>query len=75
MGDPGRGTADDFLMSSWADEYFTMLDDCEKRESRLTDWERGFVESLRDQLGRDRRPSAKQVETLDNIWERATKRG
>ena len=27
-------------MTSWVDEYFTMLDDCEKRESLLTDWER-----------------------------------
>jgi len=59
-------------MASWADEYFTMLDDCEKRESRLTDWERGFVDSLRSQLERDCRPSAKQIETLDNIFERAT---
>lgn len=62
-------------MVSWADEYFTMLDDCEKRESRLTDWERGFVDSLRNQLERDRRPSAKQIETLGNIWERATENG
>ena len=59
-------------MTTWADEYFTMLYDCEKRESRLTDWERGFVDSLRNQLERDRRPSAKQIETLDNIWDRAT---
>lgn len=62
-------------MASWADEYFTMLDDCEKRESRLTDWERGFVDSLRTQLERDRRPSVKQIETLDCIWERATAHG
>lgn len=62
-------------MTSWADEYFTMLDDCEKRESQLTDWERGFVDSLRSQMERDRRPSAKQIETLDNIWERATANG
>lgn len=62
-------------MDSWADEYFTMLDDCEERESRLTDWERGFVDSLRIQLEHDRRPSAKQIETLDNIWERATAHG
>lgn len=62
-------------MASWAIEYFTMLDDCEKRESRLTDWERGFVDSLRSQIERDRRPSARQIETLDNIWERATANG
>ncbi len=60
---------------TWADEYITMLEDCERRESRLTDWERGFVDSLRSQLERDRRPTPKQIETLDAIWERATARG
>ncbi len=62
-------------MSTWADEYLTMLDDCEKREERLTDWERGFVDSLRRQIEQGRRPSTKQIETLDNCWERATARG
>lgn len=62
-------------MSSWADEYLTMLTDCEARESRLTDWERSFVESLRSQIEAGRRPTARQVETLDNVWEKATARG
>lgn len=62
-------------MATWAGEYLTLLDDCEKREGRLTDWERGFVDSLRSQLEKDRRPSAKQVETLDCIWERVSARG
>jgi hypothetical protein len=62
-------------MDTWADEYITMLEDCEKRESRLTDWERNFVYSLQRQLAEGRRPSAKQVETLDAIWEKATARG
>lgn len=26
-------------MTTWADEYVTMLEDCEKRSERLTDWE------------------------------------
>ena len=52
-------------MTTWADEYMELLDDCEQREDRLTDWERGFVDSLRSQLEKDRRPSAKQVDTLD----------
>lgn len=26
-------------METWADEYLTMIEDCEKRESRLTEWE------------------------------------
>lgn len=60
---------------SWAAEYITLLDDCEKREDRLTDWERTFVDSLRNQLESGRRPSQKQIDTLDAIWERATAKG
>lgn len=62
-------------MTTWADEYVTLLEDCEKRSERLSDWECGFVDSLSRQIAEGRRPSAKQIETLDNIWERATKRG
>jgi len=62
-------------MTTWADEYLTMLDDCEKREDRLSDWERTFVDSLRRQIEQGRRPSPKQIDTLDSTWERATKRG
>lgn len=60
---------------SWEQEYVTMLEDCEKRSDRLTEWEVGFVDSLQNQIWAGRRPSAKQTETLDNIWERATARG
>ena len=62
-------------MNTWADEYLTLLEDCGKRSERLSDWELGFVDSLQRQLAEGRRPSAKQIETLDTIWERATKRG
>jgi len=62
-------------MSDWQDEYLTMLDDCEHRESRLSDWERGFVDSLRAWIESGKRPSPKQVETLDNVWEKATAKG
>lgn len=61
--------------NSWADEYITLLEDCEKRSERLSDWECGFVDSLQRQLTEGRRPTAKQIETLDTIWERATARG
>ncbi len=60
---------------SWTEEYITLLDDCEKREDRLTDWERTFVDSLRSQLEAGRRPSQKQIDALDSIWERATAKG
>jgi hypothetical protein len=62
-------------VSDWTSEYVTLLDDCEKREERLSDWERGFVDSLRRQITQGHRPAAKQVEALDTIWERATARG
>ena len=62
-------------MTSWTDEYMTLIDDCEARESRLTDWERGFVESIKVRLENAYPLSAKQIETLSNVWERATARG
>lgn len=60
---------------AWTDEHLTMLSDCEQRESRLADWERGFVDGLRNWIKRDNCPSAKQLATLDDIWERVTKEG
>ena len=62
-------------MSDWEIEYLTLLEDCEKREERLTDWERNFVDSLTKQIESGRRPSLKQIETLDSVWEKATQRG
>lgn len=62
-------------MPDWTEEYLQMIDDCEKRESRLTDWERSFIDSLRNQIETERRPSVKQIESLEQCWERATARG
>lgn len=54
------------------DEHLTMVEDCENRESKLTDWERGFIDSVKQQLARGRALSEKQAERLDAIWERVT---
>lgn len=62
-------------MSTWADEYLTLIEDCETRSERLTDWEIGFLDSLSNQLTEGRRPSQKQIDVLDSMWERATSRG
>lgn len=62
-------------MTNWAEPYTTLLEDCEQRSERLNDWECGFVDSLQRQIAEGRRPTPKQVETLDRIWERATARG
>lgn len=60
-------------MATWADEYLTMLEDCERRSAKLTDWECQFVDSLQRQIAQGRRPTEKQISTLDNVWEKATR--
>lgn len=62
-------------MSHWTDEYLQQIEDCVNRESRLTEWEVEFLDSLTRQLENGRRPSVKQIEVLDRIWEKATERG
>lgn len=62
-------------MENWQDEYMTLITDCEARESRLTDWEVNFIDSLRHWIEAGNRPNANQVEKLDEIWEKATARG
>lgn len=60
------------MTASTHEDHPQMVKDCENRESKLTDWERGFIDSISKQLAEGRRLSAKQTETLDNIWERVT---
>jgi len=57
------------------EEWLEMIDDCEARESRLTEWETNFIESISDRLATGSDLTPKQDETLNNIWEKATKRG
>lgn len=59
----------------WTSEYLTLIEDCEARENRMTDWERGFIDSLKSQIVDGRRPTTRQIETLDNIWEKVTSKG
>lgn len=57
---------------STADEIQSMVDDCEKRSEKLSEWEAGFIDSVSVQLGRGNSLTAKQDETLTKIWERVT---
>lgn len=59
-------------MAEWTDEYERMLEDCQHREAKLTDWERDFVDSLDRRLAHGKTPTPKQCEVLDRIWERVT---
>jgi len=47
----------------------------QKRESKLSDWDIDFINSLSKQLDNGRVFSQKQIEKLEQIWERATKNG
>lgn len=62
-------------MSDWTSEYLQLIEDCEARESRLSDWDRQFLDSIKNQLADGRPLSRKQTDKLDEIWERATARG
>lgn len=62
-------------MADWTSEYLTLIEDCERRSERLSDWEVGFIDSLSKQIAAGRRPTPKQIDTLDSVWEKATSRG
>lgn len=49
-----------------------MLDDIEKREGKLTEWEAGFVDSISNRIGGGKGLSEKQDECFTKIWERVT---
>lgn len=63
------------MSDDWSDEYLIMIHDCELRESRLTNWECQFLDSLRHQIERDFRPTEKQLNMLDKLWRQATAHG
>lgn len=54
------------------DDHSIMIEDCEKRESKLSDWERSFIDSISMQLSKGKVLTEKQASTLDAIWERVT---
>ena len=57
---------------STPDEIEQMIADCEARESKLNDWERGFISDMADRVGNGRGLTVGQDEKLSEIWERIT---
>lgn len=57
------------------DEHLQLIEDCEARESRLSDWDRQFLDSVKRQLEGGGSLTEKQSDKLGEIWERATARG
>lgn len=56
-------------------EQEQMIADCEARESRLTDWQRSFVDSISKQLADGRSLTKKQDDMLTEVWDAATAKG
>lgn len=61
--------------SNWLEQYQTMVRDCFARIHMITEWEEEFLSSVKGYLDAGVSLSPKQFETLDNIWEKATRRG
>ena len=62
-------------MSDWRDEYRQQIEDCRKRERMLSAWDADFLDSISERLDDNRTLSPKQIEKLDEIWEKATGKG
>lgn len=49
-----------------------MLDDCEQRESKLSDWERKFIEDMQAKRGRGGSLTKNEDLKLEEIWNQVT---
>jgi hypothetical protein len=58
---------------TWQDEYLAMIRDCEENDSKLTDWERNFLDSVSDALSKGYTLSTKRLDVLNTIWEKVNK--
>lgn len=61
-------------MSTLAEQQ-TMIADCITRESRMTDWEREFIQSISEYSEAGGFLSDKQDAILDKIWNKVTEKG
>lgn len=59
-------------MNCQTDEHIRMIEDCVKRESKMTDYERGFLDSIQHWLDRGIPLTARQIEILEKIWDKVT---
>ena len=49
-----------------------MIEDCEARDSKLSEWEQQFIDSIGRQLAKNGSLSQKQRDRLEEIWNRVT---
>lgn len=62
-------------MADWRDEYRTLIEDCRKRDRKLSAWDADFLDSIETRMNENRTLTPKQIEKLDEIWEKATANG
>lgn len=61
------------IMNDYDEEQINlMINDCIERESKLTDWERGFVSTCENMAGKNIMLSKPQRDKLNEIWNRIT---
>ena len=53
-------------------EWPDMIEDCQERDEKLSDWDRQFLDSIEQLLSRGGTLTDKQRDTLDALWERVT---
>jgi hypothetical protein len=60
------------MMTNTTEENQQMLEDCFNREDKLTDWERGYIDTTQNYMDRKGRITEPQEEILERIWNRIT---
>lgn len=64
-----NNTGDDCVKNN---EIELMIQDCINRESMLSEWELGFIQSLDEQFTKKGNITEKQSERLNKIWDKVT---
>jgi hypothetical protein len=54
------------------EDIMTMIEDCAKRKSKLSEQENNFIIHMQYCIKHDRGLSIKQMEWLEKIWDRIT---
>lgn len=49
-----------------------MIQDCIRRQSKLSEWELNFIDSISHRYDETQNLSQRQQEILNNIWEKIT---
>jgi hypothetical protein len=62
-------------MNTSTSEALQMLENIEKRNDKLNEWEIDFIDSISYLVSNGRNLSDNQLSKLENIWEKVTKEG